>query len=216
MKNRVIVFLVGLALVIGCSGCTNNEASQKSEVTNKEKESDTVYTKQEPFSVEIAGVEYDFPMSYEEFKNNGWIYKDPERDDVSTWDYLLESGYSQTIEYDNGEIRGLEFVFENLEDEPVSLDKCHVVGINMNDSTGNVPAGSIVINGDVSIGESNMEVAHKSLGDDFSMEAYPDTDYSKYDIWVYYFNEDLTGAYMTMSFDDKGVFNTLTYLDAGK
>lgn len=52
---------------------------------------------------------------------------------------------------------------------------------------------------------------HQCLGKDWSQSNNENVEYELLNNLVYYFTEDYTGGYMTMAFDENGIFSEMTY-----
>lgn len=236
MKKRLIVlsgvFMLGLA---ACGSSTENQtenATKESEKSKTESQGEDEVSVQEgsttEYSIAINGVEYDFPMSYEEFAALGWKNYYDETGSKETEDGLDASYTKGGMFYNNGDIVGLEFIYQNSSDTYQTYENCMVVGVSVNyEQTLNgqddaedvviIPDGSIVINNKLSIGESTREDVHNLLGADWSEETWENVDYKTLSPMLYYMtDEESVHNMLTMSFDDNDIFREFKYLKADK
>lgn len=236
--KKLLGIMLSIAMVLSLAACGEQVISDKEENTTQSKSSseetlptDTASDGQEAesnadsetpvYSIKIDGKEYTFPMTYEEFKSYGWTYYVPEQDDVSAWPGGLGGHMSAPqMFYGKGDIKCLEFVFYNPSDETATFDKCQVIGFIVNygqtiegknaEHFMNIPAGSIKVN-DLEIGVASKEQVHEILGKDWSQKNHENTDYKEWNTLVYYFSNQPSTDYMTITFDDNGIFSEMTY-----
>lgn len=239
MKRKMIGILAGLAIILSFTACGEKEensvqpeksAHQENIQDNLEKEvtakkDESIKNGNQKYSISIDGEEYDFPMSYEEFKAYGWTYYKPEEDDVSKWNGGLQGGMTGAgMFYDKNDIKCLEFFFYNPSDEFATYDQCQVAGVGVSygqtiegkdaENFIKIPQGMIVINKDVKIGEASKEQVHQSLGKDWTQSSQETSDYKQLNNLLYYFTDEISGnAYMTMKFDETGVWKEMTYIN---
>lgn len=236
--KKLLGIMISISMVLNLAACGGQGVTDKEENTTQPQSSneelpstDTTSDRQEPESnhesetpvylIKIDGEEYNFPMTYEEFKSYGWTYYLPEQDNVSAWPGGLGGHMSAPqMFYDKGDIKCLEFVFYNPSDVAATFDECQVIGLIVNygqtiegkdaEHFMHIPAGSIEVN-DLEIGVASKEQVHESLGKDWSQKNHENTDYKEWDTLVYYFSNQPGTDYMTITFDDNGVFSEMTY-----
>lgn len=235
MKKRLIVlagvFVLGLA---ACGSSTENQTenvTKESEKSRAESQNETGVSAQEgntkEYSIAIDGVEYDFPMTYEEFTALGWKnYYD------ETGKMEAENGLGATVTkggmfYNNGDIIGLEAIYYNPSDTYQTYEKCMVIGVGVDyaqtlsgqdaEDAVVIPEGSIIINDKLSFGESTREDVHNLLGPCMSEETWDNVDYTTLPVMLYYMTEEeSTDDMLTMSFDDNDILYEFQYIKADK
>lgn len=235
MKKRLIVlagvFMLGLA---ACGSSTENQtenATKESEKSKTESQEENEVSAQEgnttEYSIAINGVEYDFPMSYEEFAALGWKNFYDETGTMET-----ENGLDGTVTkggmfYNNGDIVGLEAIYYNPSDIYQTYENCMVVGVsisyaqtlngqNVKDAAV-IPEGSIIINDKLAIGESTREDVHNLLGLCMSEETWDNVDYTTLPVMLYYMTEEESvDDMLTMSFDDNDILREFQYIKIDK
>ncbi len=229
MKAKVLRLVVLSMMVMVClTGCGAGENSSLGMPENKEESNEkSGKNNSHPvgdYTIEIGGEEYTFPMSYDEFKDRGWVYYMPEYDDPSQWKSMLQADYhTGGLFYDNGDIKALEFIFYNPTDEPVTYDQCEVVGFEVEydqtidgiDAEGvmSIPEGSIKVNG-TSIGSSSKEEVVEKVGKDRDLIENPDADLDNFQTFLYYLDsEEALNRVMLLSFDSDGTFDEISYIN---
>ncbi len=236
MKKRLIVlvgvFVLGLA---ACGSSTENQtenATKESKKSKTESQDENEVSAQEgntkEYSIAIDGVEYDFPMTYEEFTALGWKNYYDETGSEEAEDGLDASYTKGGMFYNNGDIVGLEFIYQNASDTYQTYENCMIVGVCVNyEQTLNgqdnaedvviIPDGSIVINNSLSIGQSTREDVHDLLGEDWSEKTWENVDYTTLSPMLYYMTEEeSTDDMLTMSFDDNDILYEFQYIKADK
>lgn len=202
------------------------ESEKKEENAQTEQKDDAQGAQEAPVkedvTITINGVDYEFPMTYDDFTSRGWTYYDPSAGDPVTWENAgLNAGYSGgKMYYDNGEIKALGIIFKNFTDTAQGYGNCEIVGIRadlglkiIGSATGHmtIPAGSIQINGQ-SIGEAGYEDMVEALGKDWNMERNPEGEYTSANGLLYFLNSTEEDAdSLTISFDENGIFAGMSY-----
>lgn len=217
MKKK-LVLIMGV-LLLGITACGNTTGSESGETSNKVSESKqedeaTTDSSKQVYSIKINGVEYNFPMTYQEFSELGWKNYYDETGSIEAEEGLAPDEMEGGMFYNNGDIVALEFVYYNPSDSFATYENCMVVGVRLSYSqTLNgqddaedvvvVPNGSIVINDELAIGEATKEEVHSLLGPDWSESTWDNVDYTTLETMIYYFEEESdTDNMVTFSFKD--------------
>lgn len=218
MKKKIVVVLLGMILATSSIGCGEKSVDEKNEQENgssKENVVDENESEDVDFSITFNNVEYEFPMSYEEFVSLGWEYYDTENADPSQWGNgtagLPADSSGGDLYYNNGDLKYINFIFYNPTDEFTTYDKCEIVGFSidyeddLSDIGGelNVPVGSFSMNGLV-LGEATKEQISEKIGEGYGyMYTLGTSEEDTID-----FNRN-----MSLFFDENNVFHGITYIN---
>lgn len=224
-KKLVLVMGVLLLGITGCGNTTESESGETSDKISENKQEDeaTTSSPKKEYTIKINGVEYDFPMTYQEFADMGWKNYYDETGNTEKEEGIDPDGMEGGMFYNNGDIVALEFVYHNPSDSFATYENCMVVGVRLSYSqTLNgqddaedvvvIPNGSIVINDELAIGESTREDVHTLLGPDWSEGMWDNVDYTTLETMMYYFDEESdVNNMVTFSFTDN-IFDELNYI----
>ncbi len=218
MKKKIIMSSLGMLLMLSCVGCGKKESAMDNKVGNKTETSsaETETEKSEvDYTISFNGVEYTFPMSYEEFVALGWEYYDTENADPSQWGNgtagLPADSSGGDLYYNNGEFRYVNVIFYNNTDEFATYDKCEVVGFaidyddDLSDIEGelNIPEGGFAVEGLV-LGEATKEQVEDKIGAGYGqMYTLGDSGEDTID-----FNRN-----MILSYDENDILHGITYIN---